>query len=121
MAFKPVVIDESDIARPMPVDITRWEPPRHVYFGPKDSRGRMQPEPKKSTAMYPSTRYCKTANGLKAIQVEDEAADKELGPEWKHSPADFGIYTHPTKEQMRAMEEDESEQRRPGRPRKEAA
>lgn len=117
MAYKPLEIDESDIPVPPSFDITNWEPPRHVYFGPKDARGRMAPEPKKSGAKFPSVRYAKTENGLKTRQVETAEEAAALGPEWKESPADFGYMTHPTKEYIRAQEE----ARGPGRPRKEAA
>lgn len=120
MTFKPVEIDNSDIPQPPPPDVTQWEPPRHVYFGPKDARGRMLPEPKNVFVPYPSTRYMKTASGLRTRHVMNADEDAALDPEvWKHSPADFGYVTHPTKEMLRG--DDVLEKRPPGRPRKEAA
>lgn len=122
MAYKPVEIDNSDIPQPVLVDVTRWEPPRHVYFGPRDAAtGRMAKEPPKSTAMYPSTRYTMLADGrLRAKHVATAEEDAALDPDqWRHSPADWGLTTHPTRDQLRAMETEEK--RGPGRPRKEAA
>jgi len=120
MAYKPVEIDDSAIPQPPAVDITAWEPPRHVYFGPKDARGRMAKEPPKSTALYPSTRYAKQGEGLKTIHVASAEDDSRLGPEWKHSPEDHGFITHPTRAQIAAMNA-EPEVNKGGRPRKEAA
>lgn len=118
MTYKPLEIDRSAINRPSSTAPSDWEPPRHVYFGPRDhTTGKMKKEPKPSGSFYPRALYARDGDGLKETEVQTPEEEAALGSDWKHSPADFGFVTHPTREQIKEMN---AEPRR-GRPPKEAA
>lgn len=46
---------------------------------------------------YPKWKYHKTEA---AKVVENHHQEEELGPEWKDSPKDFGVITHPNPAEM---------------------
>lgn len=110
-------IDYSAVKPPEADKTTAWgKAPKHVYFGPRDANGEMLPEPASTYAKFPRFMYAKKDNGLAARVVASQAEQDALGAEWKESPAEHGIFTAPSFEQMQDVT---SEKRGPGRPRKE--
>jgi hypothetical protein len=65
----------------------------NVYAGSMSSpTGPDNPNEKPVDTKYPSVRYNREG---RTVTVNNAEEDAQLGDEWKHSPADFGVETHP--------------------------
>lgn len=103
-----------------------WKPPRHVYFGPKDKdTGTMLDEPVYVHQEYPKMLYKMEGDRLLGAIVNSASERVARGDAWKESPADFGVFTAPSYQQMLEQNEMraadlqqavEPEKRGPGRP-----
>lgn len=81
-----------------------WEPPRHVYFGPKDpSTGKMAKEPVYRHQPFPALMYRKREDGvIGARQVNNESERSQaIAAGFADTP---GVITAPSREQILAME-----------------
>lgn len=104
-----VVIDDSEIKEVPSFKPSRWAPPRHVYFGPKDpDTGEPLPEPTYVYKEFPLMLYKLEGRKLKVVVAKDgdEKGDR-IGQGYRLSPADWGIVTCPSFDQLieiRALE-----------------
>jgi hypothetical protein len=62
------------------------------YAGSMSSPQGPQADEKPVDTKYPSVRYNREG---KTVTVNNAEEDAQLGDEWKHSPAEFGVETHP--------------------------
>lgn len=104
--FKMPTFDYSKVPHKphrTPSDDT-WEPPEHKFFGRKRPDGKMEKEPPYVFQEYPRQMYYKEADGSVSVaEVNSDGERDALGKGWKTSPADFGIITQPSFEQMQDM------------------
>lgn len=110
-------IDYSEVPQAPATTQSRWIPPRHVYFGPKDAEtGQMLPEPHYEHQDFPCFLY-KQENGKTKARIVKNADEKTAlsADGWAATPAAFGVVTTPSFEQRIASEQ----KRSPGRPKKE--
>lgn len=84
-----------------------WEPPVHKFFGKKLPNGKTEKEPVYSHVEYPRMMYAEKNDRLVAKIVHSEAEMLSLGDGWKKTPADFGVITAPSFEQMIEMKKQE--------------
>lgn len=100
-----IEIDYSGIKeQPVGISKTRWKPPKHVYFGPKDpDTGEMLPEPEYEYKEYPRMMYMREGRKVRAILVnDDEEKEVALKDGFKLSPGECGLITAPSFEQVQA-------------------
>lgn len=106
------VIDFGQIPTPQQgVEDTEWEPPRHVFFGKRDERGRPEKEPASNTgtgprAPFPSMVYGLMNGNLTARIVHSQAEKTSLGAEWKDSPESFNFVGAPDFETANKLKAD---------------
>jgi hypothetical protein len=81
-----------------------WEPPRHVFFGPKDERGKAAKEPVYKYLPFPQMIYGKEGDKLRAVVVNSEA-EKARYVGYSDTPATFGYIGAPTFDEAQAMKE----------------
>lgn len=78
-----------------------YEPPRHVFFGKKDARGKMEKEPVYHHQAFPKMLYKLEAGRIRTTLVQDERGFKVyLKDGWSEDPADFGYIGAPSQEQI---------------------
>lgn len=83
-----------------------WEPPRHVYFGPKDpNTGRMAKEPVYVHQQWPMFLYRKNGERVQATVVNSPAQRQALGTDWHDTPEKLGMITAPSFEQLQEARE----------------
>jgi hypothetical protein len=105
-----LTLDTSQL--PVPETATQaestYEPPRRVYFGPRDSNGRQKPEPVYKHIEFPKALYSKGPNDTVVVRevLSAEEQDK-LGPNWYEDPREVGYIGAPTREQELAMQRGE--------------
>ena len=98
-------IDFTAIAQPVTGQPQEdWEPPRHVFFGPKDERGKPAKEPAYKYLPFPQMIYGKVDGKIKAVVVNSEA-EKAQYAGYTDTPADFGYIGAPTFEEAQMMKE----------------
>lgn len=94
-----------------------WEPPRHVFFGKKDGRGKMEKEPNYAYVEYPRMMYALQDGAIKVRQVNNDEDVQRLGEGWEKTPAAFGYIGAPSFDQhIEALKPAEEEVRKAGRP-----
>lgn len=77
-----------------------WEAPPHRFVGKKLPNGKSEKEPVYIHQSYPAVFYGLNGNRIVAKQVNSEQDHRQLGDEWKDSPAAFGYIGAPSFEQI---------------------
>ncbi len=123
-------IDYSEIAPVTDVASSQedWEPPRKVFFGKKDSRGKMEKEPVYIHQEFPRMIYKQEPDRVVANIVNNEQEKQaRLADGYVLTLGELGIITAPSYEQILEMkakqaaaEADEPSAPKLGRPRKAA-
>lgn len=83
-----------------------WDPPRKVFFGKKNEKGKMEKEPVYSYIEFPRMLYGKPkAGGPIVARIVNTTAEKEalLAKNWALTPADFGYIGAPSFDQHLKM------------------
>lgn len=103
-------IDTSNIQQAPAATQSSWRAPRHIYFGKKGADGVMEEEPVYAHQSFPKMIYKMRGEVVLAEIVNNtvEHQDK-LTAGWRDSPADFGIITAPSFDQIRAQGESQHE------------
>lgn len=106
--MQPVIIDYGSIQEPV-VSVDEWEPPRHVFFGPKNpATGKKMLEPVYVHQKAPAMLYRKDGEQLRAniAQTESDIASMKAAG-WTDDLASLGVVTAPSRDQLEAMAEAE--------------
>lgn len=101
------VIDFTDLPAPAPSNAEAdYEPPRHVFFGRRDERGRMEKEPVYRHQSFPKMMYGAGPAGPRAMLIRDDREFKAAVKEgWHETPEALGLITAPSRDQILDMRE----------------
>jgi hypothetical protein len=103
-------IDYSELPQEKVHDLSEdWEPPVHKFFGKKLPNGKMEKEPVYTHIEYPRMVYSEKNDRIVAKIVHSDAELMSLGDGWKKNPAEFGVITQPSWEQMQMLKKAQEE------------
>jgi hypothetical protein len=126
----PLELDISSLPQQETSVTKKWRKPARVFFDAKDADGNLPEFPKYKHQDYPKAVYALRGESVKVMIVQDAAEHAQLNAkgEWKENPAEVGLLTAPSWDQIQLAKEmaerkvdAEEEAPRRGRPPKVAA